>query len=353
MIEALIDKVDSAELVRDKIAEILLAESATQQALATAAGKDPRLWALRVFLERSHPWSEFQEVPDQLDAAPIVNIQIDNEGYDRGASNVVERQKSTTLYHIDCYGYGVAEDDGGSGHIAGDYRAGVETRRAVRLVRNVLMAAEYTYLGLRGTVWGRWIQSIQAFHPPLEQRSVPQVRGARISFEVTFNELSPQITGELLEELGITIEDNGEVLLAFEYRSDKVTFPTQHFNIGKVGSPSVAATPGTPDPAAMAEWSQVGIANDQTISVIHLHGIEDQGSGSMTIEVYRYRGGTHTLLGEITLAGGNGHFATAGMIPAGSLVEVEAGDYLMAQLTDYSGAGGYDGLTCDVHFVTS
>lgn len=214
MIEALIDKVDSVELVRDTIASILVAESTSQQALATAASKDPRLWALRVFLERTNPWTEFQDVPDQLDATPIVNVQIDSESFDPSASNVVARQKLTALYHLDCYAYGVSEDDGGSGHIAGDSRAGLEVQRVVRLVRNILMADEYTYLGLRKTVWKRWIRSVQAFHPPAEQRSVQHVRGARISLEVDFNELSPQVSGQPLERIQVSLEraENGEVL---------------------------------------------------------------------------------------------------------------------------------------------
>ena len=43
-IQALIDKQDSFEIVRDKIGLILASESASQQALATAAAKDPDLW---------------------------------------------------------------------------------------------------------------------------------------------------------------------------------------------------------------------------------------------------------------------------------------------------------------------
>lgn len=133
----------------------------------------------------------------------------------------------------------------------------------------------------------------------------------------------------------------------------EVTFPTQHFNLGKLAAPSVAAVAGTPDPAAMAEFSQVGIANAQTIAYLHLHGIEDKGSGSMTVEVFRYRASVHTWLASMTLNGGGGHHATAAGVPVGSLIELLPGDYLMAQLTAFTGAGGYDGITCDCHFVAS
>lgn len=186
-------------------------------------------------------------------------------------------------------------------------------------------------------------------YPFFAGRAQIQSREVPVSDAVPFTRL--YVALNLVDEEGVSetelnpiVEDNLEA---------EVTFPTQHFNIGKIGSPAVAATPGTPDPAAMAEWSQVGIANAQTISVIHLHGIEDKGAGSMTVEIYRWRDSVHTLLGTITLTGGAGDFETQGMVPAGALIHLQAGDYLMAQLTDYSGAGGYDGITCDCHFVAS
>ena len=56
MISALIDKLDNYEIIRDRVALILKEEQASQQLLATEAGKDPSLWGLRVFIERSNPW---------------------------------------------------------------------------------------------------------------------------------------------------------------------------------------------------------------------------------------------------------------------------------------------------------
>lgn len=213
---------DSFELLRDTIAAILVTETANQQTLATAAAEDPRLWAFRVFVERADPWSEFQEVSpgdDQLDVEPIVNVAVDNLTYDPSASNVIERQKSTGIYHLECYGYGVAKDDGATGQTTGDYLAAISAQRLVRLVRNILMAGEYTYLGLQGTVWKRWIQNIQFLEPSFDTRAIQHVAAARIAFQVDFGEVSPQVSGEILEAIGVTVKrtEDAEIVLQADY----------------------------------------------------------------------------------------------------------------------------------------
>lgn len=227
-IQALIDKQDNSELVRDRIAAILLAETTSQQALALAAipPKDPNLWKLRVFTERTNPWEEWIDLPETAEnpafSAPIVNVSFDNANFDMRTGNVVERQKATGVYNVDVYGYGVSTASG-SGHLAGDQAAAIECQRAVRLVRNILMSANYTYLGLaRGPsqyVWRRWIQSIQLFQPQLNEHPVQQIHGARIAFQVEYNEFSPQVTGQPIEAIFVEVEraETGEVFLVAQY----------------------------------------------------------------------------------------------------------------------------------------
>lgn len=214
----LIDKVDVSEVIRDQIAGILVVESANQQVLAaeaTPTPKDPRLWALRVFVERSNPWAEYQDAPAQLDATPIVNVSVDSGEYDRSASNVVERQKTAGTFNIDCYGYGISAAAGG-GHDPGDARASLEAQRAYRLVRNILMSGQYTYLGLtRGVVGRRWPLRFQVFKPQAEDHNAIHVIGLRLQLEVTFNEFSPQVQGEPLETISAQLKraETGEVYL--------------------------------------------------------------------------------------------------------------------------------------------
>ena len=216
MIAELIDKQDNFEIVREQIAAILAAETANQQTLAGAAGEDPDLWKFRVYSERSNPWSQLTE--PSADKSPLVNVWFDSSTFDKGASNPVERQKCDAVFNIDCYAQATSQDDGAGGHIAGDEQAALEAQRVVRLVRNILMAGENTYLQMRGIVWSRWPQSIKLFQPQLDNRSVENVVAARLTFAVAFNEFSPQVQGETLELISTKVirKVDGEIVLLTE-----------------------------------------------------------------------------------------------------------------------------------------
>lgn len=221
-IQSLIDKRDTSEIVRDKIALILATESLSQQALAPAADppKDPDDWKIRVFIERVNPWEEFLNEGDGEEALerafPLVNVSLDSISYDMSAGNTVERQKATAIYFLDVYGFGVATADG-AGHTAGDQNAAIEAQRALRLVRNIVMAGAYTYLDMRGVVWRRWPSSVQVLELPIEVRSVQQIGAVRLSLQVEFNEFSPQVEGEPLEVLSVTVNRarNDEVIQTY------------------------------------------------------------------------------------------------------------------------------------------
>ena len=217
MIPELIDKQDTFEIVRDEIAAILKTEVVNQMALATAGAKDPDDWELRIFSERSNPWEQF--LNEQADTSPLINIWYDNSNFDPSASNISERQKTEAIYNIDCYGYGKATDVAGGGHTPGDKEAAFEVQRALRLVRNILMAAEYTYLGLRGTVWSRWPQSVTVFQPQIDGRTAQQIVGARLAFKVVFNEFSPQVAENVLELVSTKVlrTEDGEIVIEADY----------------------------------------------------------------------------------------------------------------------------------------
>lgn len=222
-IDTLIAKTDNFELVRDEIAAILTLESENQQTLALAAGEDERLWKLRVFVERSNPWSEFQDEHEQIDAAPVVNVWFDDSTIDLKRSNLVERQGTDGTFNVDVYGYGISEEtldyEGELTHIPGDERAAREAHRAARLVRNILMAGAYTYLGMRGVVGRRWFQSIKSFQLPLDDRAAQRVKGVRLALRVDFNEFSPQVQGQPFELLHVDVKrkETGQLYFAAEY----------------------------------------------------------------------------------------------------------------------------------------
>lgn len=200
---------DNVEIVRDQIAAILAVEFANQ---AQLTGKPQP----RVFLERSNPWGAFLDAG--ASAQPIVNVWLDQLSYDGAASNVVERQKAEATFNIDAYGYGVSIGND-SGHDPGDQTAALECQRALRLVRRIIMSAHYTYLGLRGTVWKRWPQSISMFQPQSDGRAAQNIVAGRLALSVSFNELSPQIAGEPLETLSLEVfrAPSGELLMRADY----------------------------------------------------------------------------------------------------------------------------------------
>jgi hypothetical protein len=225
-IEALIDKRDNAEILRDEIAAILAVESARQQVLAAEAGKDPRLWKLRVYTERAVPWAPFEAGPDPAteDVSPIVNVWFESANYERAASNVFHQQKTVGTFHIDCYGYGVAIDQGTS-HAPGDANAALEAQRAVRLVRNFLMAAHWHKLGQPSLVWDRWPASVQAFQPQRDNAQAQHVQALRLALEVTFHELSPQHEPVELELISTQVKraDDGMVLVTVDIPTPPLT----------------------------------------------------------------------------------------------------------------------------------
>ena len=216
LITGLIDKQDTFEIKRDQIVAILATEIAEQQILA-AGEPDPELWKLRIFSERSNPWEQFLN-PDP-DPSPLVNVWYGSSAFDKGASNIVERQGATGTFNIDCYGYGKSADDGATGHLPGDREAALAVHRAVRLVRNILMSAPYTYLALRGTVWRRWPSAVTVFQPEMDRAPIPNIIGARLAFEVEFSEFSPQTTEEVLEVVSVTVTEDGEVVVEADYES--------------------------------------------------------------------------------------------------------------------------------------
>lgn len=223
-ITQLIDKTDFSEQVRDQIGAILLVEQAAQQQLALLSGKNPKDFKLRVFVERSNPWSEFLDRPDPQsnmpddDASPIVNVRFDASKVDRKSSNVVEKQQYDGTYFIDCYGYGVSKPSLQGGHDPGDARAAMEAHRASRLVRNILMAGHYVTLGMTGVVGYRMVDALEAFQVQLDDRGAQNVQGLRVTLGVSFKELSPQVQGQPLETISIEVTrmENGELYFAHQ-----------------------------------------------------------------------------------------------------------------------------------------
>ena len=224
MIPFLIDKQDTVEVVRDQIGAILATEAASQRNLAETAGKDVSQWTFRTYLERSNPWAEFLDATEP--EPPVINVTLESCDYAMTRSTIVgEFIGSEALFNIDCYGHGMGSDDPSeAGHTAGDKMGCYEALRAARFVRNVLMSAEYIYLGLRGTdkekwVHRRWIDGFTVLQPALEGREIQQIVAVRFTLRVEFNEFAPQHAGVELEGVTATVKRRrtGEVYFVGEY----------------------------------------------------------------------------------------------------------------------------------------
>lgn len=205
---------DSFEIVRDQIASILTLELEHQSSLQGGE------WQPRVFVERSNPWGDYVETTERS-LPPIVNVWFDTASYDGSASNTVERQRCEATYNIDCYGFGVSVDDGNTvgGHVPGDVAASLEAQKTVRFCRKILMAGAYTYLGLRGLVGKRWPQNLTAFQPQIDNRQAQRIAALRLALSVQFNELSPQVQGQVVELISVEVyrAENGELLVRADY----------------------------------------------------------------------------------------------------------------------------------------
>jgi hypothetical protein len=217
MIPTLIETVDTVEVIKAKIAQILTTEIASQMAKATAASEDPDLWKVRIFLERNAPFEEFL-AETITDTSPLCNITFYDSNLDGGSGNLIGNFVYTSKFWIDCYGYSKAysTDDG---HMPGDEAASVESMRAVRLVRAILMAGEYVHLGLRPTVSMRKVARVTQYKPTSGDNMVQNISFIRIELEVRHGEVSPQVATVQLKEIFATIYrgTTGQIHAYLEY----------------------------------------------------------------------------------------------------------------------------------------
>lgn len=211
-LQSLLDSPDNRELVRDQVAAILKVESDAQAAMAQAQAKDPNLWRLRVFTERSSPWNAFQDAPEKR--IPIINVSIENSSFEKPRSNPISSQTSVGTIHIDCYGFGTAEETA-EGHDSADLVAIREAERACRLARKIIMSGFYFVLGFpqqntlpadqKQVCFGRWVTGITSFQPSQAEQPVDRVAAIRIDLEATYSEHGPEYIGQPLEILALSV----------------------------------------------------------------------------------------------------------------------------------------------------
>ncbi len=220
-ISVLIDAKDSFEIVRDKVAQILVDESAHQMTLAQQAGKNPLDWQLKVYRERCTPWDIIDDIEVQDHA---INVWFDSTNVDEAAADPTNRQTFIGSINVDVVFASVAVETD-DGYEPADLAAALGANRILRLCRNILMSDTYTYLGLRQieapnvAVGKRWIRSINTFQPQLDNKAGVQVVGMRLDLAVRYSEFSPQYQAENLEIVDCTIAEDsqGRVLAGAQF----------------------------------------------------------------------------------------------------------------------------------------
>lgn len=222
LIQSLVNKQDSFEIVRDQIAAILAAETQSQQALAIAAGEDPVNWAFDVFVERDFPIEKWLNADPELtmETTPNVTVAIERSQRNDGRSSVPGgKQVYEVTYLIDVLARGVNQvDDVGGTQIPADTDAHKKCQAAVRLVRNFLSATINRRLQLNTVVWGYpSFTDFEYGRPPiLEHQPSPSIWNGRCRFTVPMLELSPEFEGEVLDLIRIDVSENGQVILSTE-----------------------------------------------------------------------------------------------------------------------------------------
>jgi hypothetical protein len=220
VIDSLIQKQDTFQIIRDQIAAILATEIANQYALAQVEGSvDAELWNFKVFVETTNPveaWLE-EDPYDRIDLTPIVNVWYDTTTFSGASSIQAGRQTGNGTFQIDCYAAGVAQDTA-TGHLPGDVDAANRAQNVLMLVRNILMSSEYVYLALaRNLVGNRNIQSTTMLQPQFASASARKIVCARVSFGVNYNEFAPENTFPDLELISVDVSENGRVVIQAEY----------------------------------------------------------------------------------------------------------------------------------------
>jgi hypothetical protein len=217
-ITTLIDKQDTNEIVRDKIAVILATEIANQKSLALQAGKtDPNDFYFDTYIERSRPW---QILSDECGAESgemkhgLVNVVFDSDSFDNMGSANIKFQRAKGVFFIDCYAH-----INKSNNLAGDEATSKESDRIARFVRNILMFGDYMYLDLRGVVTRRYIQKREKLQPDIRQEASENVIVTRVILGVDYEEYTEQAIPEDLENVfgECELSDTGQVLFDVDY----------------------------------------------------------------------------------------------------------------------------------------
>jgi hypothetical protein len=206
-IQQLIDTPDMVEVVRDQIAAVLSLELQNQYVLANERSLSyAKEYNIPVYVENGRPYEasgdkrllRFVNVLLPKVIVPVTNARVGG-------------QKEQAFFFIDCVACG-----NDTGTFRDDKSECFRVWKITRIVRRILMATEYAYLGLRGVVGSRIITSIEDGTPEksdIDRESAIFYVVVRITLEVQFIERYIDTDGGLMEPVRFEVEPySGEIL---------------------------------------------------------------------------------------------------------------------------------------------
>lgn len=207
-IQELLSTPDNIEKIRDRIAAILKLELTSQYERAMDTHiEDADDYRILVFLEADRPWQSTEG-----GAFPLVNVQLlDYKPLEASRGCSVGRKNYTAQFAIDCYARGRPDNP----DYFDDADASLKAWKVGRVVRSILMAGQYTYLGMRDVVSRRAITKGETGRPSdaTMDDSAVAVIVCRLLFSVDYYEDSPQAAPVEFEGMSfIATGQGGEVL---------------------------------------------------------------------------------------------------------------------------------------------
>lgn len=208
-IKSLIVNPDNIEKIRDRVSAILKIECAAQYEMAQEAqAPDAADYRIGVWQEKTRPW-QINYDAEKKNPFPLVNVSLMGFHADNPGGPAVGQKKYAGELYLDCYASGeftLEESD--------DTDSARKAWKVGRIIRNILSAEQYSYLGLRGIVRDFRIVEGKTGDPRnANENSAQSVTICRLVLSVNYFEDSPQADMTEFQEYNlVSTSPNGEVL---------------------------------------------------------------------------------------------------------------------------------------------
>jgi hypothetical protein len=208
-ITVLIKNPDSIEIIRDQVSAILKIECAAQYKMATDQGAaDAADYRIGIWKEKTRPW-QITEDAEKKNPFPLVNVSLMGFHADTPPGPVIGQKKYVGEIYLDCYASGEFDSEDQSD----DTDSAVKAWKIGRIVRNIILREQYSYLGLRGIVRDFRITEVKTGDPRNNENSAQSVTICRLVLSFNYYEDSPQVeTVEFGEYKFVATTPGGEVL---------------------------------------------------------------------------------------------------------------------------------------------